>query len=99
MFDLVFLNSLLDFFNEQPILFVLFLYVLIYYKDLKPIKVALNNHITDTTKKIEKLETELKAGQIKLETELRSGQKELNSKIDTLITTLLGNKVEISPKK
>ena len=88
----VFINSLIDFFNEQPILVLCFLYLLVYYKDLKPIKVSLNNHITDTNKKI----GDLKAGQDKLEAELKAGQ----NKLDNLINILLSNKVDvISPKK
>ena len=50
-------------------------------KDISHIKEDLSNHITDTNKKIEKLETDLKAGQSKLEKDLKEGQKELKDLI------------------
>ena len=81
MFDLDFLNSLIGFFNEQPFLSVFLLYALIYYKDLKPLKVLLSNHIIDTNKKIDRLETEFKAGYKELETNMREGYKELETKM------------------
>ena len=74
MVDLSFISPFINFFNEQPFYVLCFLYLLHYYKDLKPIKVSLTNHITETNKKIDKLETDLKARLNRLE-----------SKIDDLI--------------
>ena len=54
-------------------------------KDISHIKENLNNHITDTNKKIDRLETEFKSGQSKLETEFKSGQSKLESKLDKLL--------------
>ena len=89
MTDFVFINAIIEFFNDQPILVLCFLYLLVYYKALKPIKVALNNHITD-----------LKAGQ----KELKAENKELNDKIQKLeigqneLNSRLGN-IEAGQKR
>ena len=86
MTDFVFLNSLINFFNDQPIFVIFVLYLLLYYKDLKPIKLSLENHVTDTNKKIDKLDSRID----KLETELKAGQKALNSKFDKIMDHFKG---------
>ena len=55
--------------------------LILLFKDIRPIKEILNNHITDTNKKIDKLDSRID----KLETELKAGQSKLESKLDKLL--------------
>ena len=70
MTDFVFLKSLIGFFNDQPILVLFFLYLLLFYKDIKPINKELTNHIKTDIGDLKKGQKELKEGQIELKTKL-----------------------------
>ena len=100
MFDFSFISPFINFFNEQPFYVLCFLYLLHYYKDLKPIKVSLTNHITDTNKKIDKLEIELKTDIKDLKVDIKDLKEDfknldskLDSKFDNIQNILLSNKV------
>ena len=52
---------LIWFLKDYPAFIICVLYLLMYFKDLKPIKENLSNHITDTNKKIDKLESKFES--------------------------------------
>ena len=88
------MGSVLNFFDQTVSLeTVAVLIVLVYIVyDIKHIKEQLGNHITDTNKKIDKLDAKienktdkLEAGQKQFEKELRSGQAKIEQKLDQLL--------------
>ena len=68
-------------FKDYPAFVICVLYLILLFKDIRPIKESLNNHITDTNKKIDKLDSRID----RLETELKAGQSKLESKLDKLL--------------
>ena len=105
-------ESISSFFGQSVPFFIVWIivYQAIMSRDLKHLKELLSNHVTDTNKKIDKLETstnekinELKAGFKELETSTNEKFDELknstNEKIDELKTEFKELKTEFKEFK